>query len=451
LNAYGFHVTTTAVTLERGLFTSSIIKKSVDSDATAFGQASLPQKVWFCVFPDTEDKSATVFQYGRGSKTLFEYVERVPVDINYFSLDCSSSATFRTILVIKASRWLEYTNPYNRVCSVVNCEKVQETESESGTCGCEKCAHGYEPYNNNQECVVAAECPAQFGCIAADPPRCKCERCCCGLSFDPVTENCVNANMLLKPGTAIEDNIWLATLPNQPARPHTSTMETKFKAGSSYRMKKLSFACTETNLQNVRVSYDTSKPALGFIDYDSTHLVTNSDTAGKFDFSIYDNLRKSVQANPLFSASGFLNLDEIKLEEVTLTSMAKKTGNALQDMFKFVVEGAKQFAKDVEKTVDKTKKLVEDVKTKAVEIANDLKAKTEEIIKVADGEAKKFMKIAQKVYNDVAATAQKVSQVAVNFIAENADLLKTLNTVGGVIGSSIVTILPQAMNAIPGW
>jgi ElaB/YqjD/DUF883 family membrane-anchored ribosome-binding protein len=228
-------------------------------------------------------------------------------------------------------------------------------------------------------------------------------------------------------------------------------METKFKVGSSYRIKKLSFACTETNLQNVRVSYDESKPAMGFIDYDSTHLVVSSDTAGKFDFSIYDNLRKSVKANPLFSTSGFLNLDEIKLEEVTLKSMAKKTGGLLQDMFKFVVVGAQQFAKDVDKTVKDGQKLIEDAKTKAVELANNVKEKAQELIKVADEEAKKFMKVAKDVYDKAASVAQQVAQTAVNFVAENAELLKTLNAVGGTVAGSLAAFLPQAANFIPGW
>jgi hypothetical protein len=210
-------------------------------------------------------------------------------------------------------------------------------------------------------------------------------------------------------------------------------------------------ACTATSVQNIRVSYDTSAPALGFIDYDSTHLVTKSDTAGKFDFSIYDNLRKSVEANPLFSASGFLNLDEVKLEEVTLASMAKKSGNALQDLFKFVVEGSQQFSKGVEEAVKTGIKVVEDVKSKAVEIVNDLKAKTEEIIKVADGEIKKFMNVAEKAYKDVVSTVQKASQGAIDFIAQNADLLKTVSGVVGGIGSGLVTALPQLMNLIPGW
>ena len=61
-------------------------------DWPILAQDSLPQQVWFCVFPDTEDKSATVFQYGRGSSTLFEYVERAPVLINYFSIYCSNTS-----------------------------------------------------------------------------------------------------------------------------------------------------------------------------------------------------------------------------------------------------------------------------------------------------------------------------------------------------------------------
>ena len=61
------------------------------------------------------------------------------------------------------------------------------------------------------------------------------------------------------------------------------------------------------------------------------------------------------------------------------------------------------------------------------------------------------MKVAKKVYNDVAATAQKVTQGAVDFIAANADLLKTMNGIGGAIGAGVVTVLPQLMNLIPGW
>ena len=228
-------------------------------------------------------------------------------------------------------------------------------------------------------------------------------------------------------------------------------METKFKAGGSYRMKKLMFSCTETAVQNIRVSYDASKPALGFIDYDSTHLVTKSDTAGKFDFSIYDNLRKSVEANPLFSASGFLNLDEVKLEEVTLASMAKKSGNALQNMFKFVVEGAQQFAKGVDQAVQHVGKVVEDVKNKAETAVKELQKNAEELIKVADGEVKKFMKVAEKAYKDVVAVAQKVTKGAVDFVAQNADLLKTVTGIAGGIGAGLATALPQLMNLIPGW
>jgi hypothetical protein len=180
-------------------------------------------------------------------------------------------------------------------------------------------------------------------------------------------------------------------------------------------------------------------------------LVTSSDTAGKFDFSIYDNLRKSVKANPLFSTSGFLNLDEIKLEEVTLKSMAKKTGGLLQDVFKFVVVGAQQFAKDVDKTVKDGKKIIEDAKTKAVELANNVKEKAQELIKVADEEAKKFMKVAKDVYNKAASVAQQVAQTAVNFAAENSELLKTLNAVGGAVGGSLVGGLALASNYIPYW
>jgi acyl-CoA synthetase (AMP-forming)/AMP-acid ligase II len=80
-------------------------------------------------------------------------------------------------------------------------------------------------------------------------------------------------------------------------------------------------------------------------------LIKNSESAGKFDFSLYDNLRKSISANPLYSASGFLNLDEVKLEQVSLTSMAKNAGKSLKETFKFLTEGAQQFAKDFEKKV----------------------------------------------------------------------------------------------------
>jgi DNA uptake protein ComE-like DNA-binding protein len=463
LSAYGFHVKTTGVTFERGLFKNNVVlKKSTDANAAAFGQSSLAQKVWFCMFPDAEDASATVFQYGRDSITLFEYIEKSPVNINYFAMDCSKAATYRSIIIMAASRWLEYTNPYNRVCAIVNCEQVQETESESGTCACKRCAYGYEPYNNNQECVAASQCPAEFGCLAATPPKCICEECCCGLSFDPVSLNCVNANMMIRPGTTIQDNIWVAALESRPSSAPTTPMETKFKTGSSYRIKKIGFACTETNLQNIRVSYDESKPALGFIDYDSTHLVTSSDTAGKFDFSIYDNLRKSVKANPLFSTAGFLNLDEIKLEEVTVKSMIKKAGGFMQDLFKFVGEGAKKFAKDVDATVKQSKEFVdaavkkgqqfvEETKNKAVEVANDLKQKTQELIKVADEEAKKFMKTAEKVYNDVAKVAQDVTQAAVNLVADNAELLKTLNGIGGAVAGTLVATVPQLLSLTGVW
>jgi ElaB/YqjD/DUF883 family membrane-anchored ribosome-binding protein len=144
-------------------------------------------------------------------------------------------------------------------------------------------------------------------------------------------------------------------------------------------------------------------------------------------------------------------LDEIKLEEVTLKSMAKKTGGLLQDMFKFVVVGAQQFAKDVDKTVKDGQKLIEDAKTKAVELANNVKEKAQELIKVADEEAKKFMKVAKDVYDKAASVAQQVAQTAVNFVAENAELLKTLNAVGGTVAGSLAAFLPQAANFIPGW
>jgi len=186
LDAYSFQVGTKDVKLVKGLFSqASLLKKSSDTNALAFGQASLSQNVWFCVYPDAEDSTATVFSYGRGSYTLFEYVEKAPVLINYFAFDCSEISTYRRIVVIKASRWIESVNPFNRVCAILNCQKVQETESESGSCACEQCQHGYQPFDNNQECIVADECPAQFGCLAANPPECACEECCCGLSYDP--------------------------------------------------------------------------------------------------------------------------------------------------------------------------------------------------------------------------------------------------------------------------
>jgi archaellum component FlaC len=464
LTAYSFHVTTSYVTLERGLSGNSVVlKKSTSTDAAAYGTASLPQKVWFCMFPDTENPSSTVFQYGRGSDTLFEYSEEAPVNINYFALDCSKAATYRNIVVLQASRWLGHTKPFSRVCSILNCAKVQDTESLSGTCGCQQCAVGYEPLNNNQECVVAEQCPAQFGCLSATPPDCTCDECCCGLSFDPVSRNCVNANLFIRPGTALQDNIWTDSLPRVPGLSMAfNRMENKFKVGSSYRMKKVSFACTETNLQNIRVSYDESKPAQGFIDYDSTHLVSNSDTAGKFDFSIYDNLRKSVQANPLFSTAGFLNLDEVKLEKVTLVSMAKKSANLFKDAMNIVANGAKAFAADVKNKINEVSNTVNDVKKKVEEgaqnlkaqaekLGKDLKDKAEEIAKIADGEAQKFMNAAKKAYNDVASVAQQVSQTAVNFIAQNADLLKTLNAAGGAIAGSLAAGLPQLLNLIPAW
>jgi hypothetical protein len=219
-------------------------------------------------------------------------------------------------------------------------------------------------------------------------------------------------------------------------------METKFKAGSSYRLKKLMFACTETSVQNIRVSYDASTPALGFIDYDSTHLVTKSDTAGKFDFSIYDNLRKSVQANPLFSASGFLNLDEVKLEEVTLGSLAKKSGNALQNVFKFMVEGGKRFVDDI-------KNKAEDIKNKVVDTVNVLKNKAEEMVKIADGEFKKFVKAAEKAYNFVADGVKKGTQLVANYVADNAPWLRKVAEYTGPIAAGIA-VLSQGLNVIPG-
>ncbi len=61
------------------------------------------------------------------------------------------------------------------------------------------------------------------------------------------------------------------------------------------------------------------------------------------------------------------------------------------------------------------------------------------------------MNAAKKAYNDVASVAQQVSQTAVNFIAQNADLLKTLNAAGGAIAGSLAAGLPQLMNLIPAW
>ena len=124
-------------------------------------------------------------------------------------------------------------------------------------------------------------------------------------------------------------------------------------------------------------------------------------------------------------------------------------------MFKFVAEGAKQFAKDVDQAVTKTKAFVDDVNAKVQEKVNEIamgvKAQAEEIAKVVDGEAKKFMKVAQKAYNDVAATAQKVTQGAVDFMAQNADLLKTINGATGAFAAGLVSFLPQALSAIPVW
>jgi hypothetical protein len=443
-DAYSFHIGTKEVKFEKG-FSGTVIKKTDDSNALAFGQNQLSQNVWFCVYPDAEDSSITVFSYGRGSYTLFETTQKDPVMINYFAIDCTQESTYRNIAVLDASRLLDSVKSFNRACKIVNCEQVQGSESDSGSCACERCDFGYQPYNNNQECVVADQCIAQFGCLSASPPLCTCEECCCGLSYDPISNNCVNANLLSGPG--------LGTAVLEPgldfSHRHftdkaTNKMSTKFKAGSSYRLKKLMFSCTETSVQNIRLSYDTSKPALGFIDYDSTHLITTSAIAGKFDFSIYDNLRQSVAANPLYSASGFLNLDEVKLEEVNLASIAKKTGNALQEAFKFIAEGAQQFAKDAQK-------LVKDAKEGVDKIVKDVKAKADEIAKIADTEFKKFVKFADKAYKDVVSVVQKVSQGAVDFVSQNAGLLKTLTGIGGAVGSALVTALPQLMNAIPGW
>lgn len=465
-DAYSFHIGTSEVKFEKG-FSGNVIKQTGDTNALAFGQSQLSQNVWFCIYPESEDSSVTVFAYGRGSRTLFEVSRTEPVMINYFAIDCSQLSTYRNIAVLKASRLLDTVTPFNRACKIVNCEKTQESESESGTCACEQCDYGYQSQNNNQECVVADQCMAQFGCLAANPPQCLCEECCCGLSYDPSSNKCINANFVSGEGLgkAVLETAGVPTYTPEGrgcTPPVVNKMATKFKPGSSYRLKKIMLSCTETNVQNIRLTYDTSKPALGFIDYDSTHLLQQSDTAGTFDFSMYDNLRKSVAANPLYSASGFLNLDEVKLEEVTLSSMSKKSANLLHDAFKFIGEGAKQFAKDVDKTlktvasnIQKTaehvKKTAEDVKNTVVQIAKDVKSKVEEIAKIADTEVKKFMKAADKAYKSVVSVVQKVAQGAVDFVAANSGLLKTVVTVAGGIGSALATALPQLMNAIPYW
>jgi ElaB/YqjD/DUF883 family membrane-anchored ribosome-binding protein len=251
--------------------------------------------------------------------------------------------------------------------------------------------------------------------------------------------------MMIRPGTKVQDHITETMMEStSKSAEKTAVVQNEFKVGGSYRLKSLRFSCTETNLQNIRVSYDTSKPSLGFIDYDSTHLVIKGDTAGKFDFSIYDNLRKQVDANPIFSKAGFLNLDEVKLEEVTLASMAKKGAQGMQNIFKTLVEGGKELFKQVEA---KAKEAHEHLQKAAV----FLKEKAEEVAKVADQEIRKFVKTANKIYADVAATAQKVAGAVVNFVADNADLLKVLANVGGGVASGLVTLLPQLMNLIPGW
>jgi len=61
------------------------------------------------------------------------------------------------------------------------------------------------------------------------------------------------------------------------------------------------------------------------------------------------------------------------------------------------------------------------------------------------------MKTAQKVYNDVASVAQQVSQGAVNLIADNAGLLKTLNGIGGAVAGSLMTTLPQLLSLTGVW
>jgi hypothetical protein len=434
-SAYSFHVGTKEVKFEKG-FSGTVIKKTDDTNALAFGQNQLSQNVWFCVYTDSEDSSITVFSYGRGSHTLFEVTQKDPVMINYFAIDCSQESTYRNVAVLAAPRFLDSVTSFNRACKIVNCEKVQAIESENGDCACEKCDFGYMPYNNNQECAVADECIAEFGCLVATPPICTCEECCCGLSYDPSTNKCVNANLLsgLDHGAVLEPGI-----PKSPFNTlAVSTMATNFKSGSSYRLKKLLFSCTETNVQNIRLSYDASKPALGVIDYDSTHLIQPSDPAGTFDFSMYDNLRKSVAANPLYSASGFLNLDEVKLEKFSLSSIAKKASNTLKNTFKFITEGAKLIKKYNPVNV-------------AFEITRDLADSAKEIIKIADGEVKKFMKVAKKAYHDVVSLVQKVSREVIDFAAENADLLKTISGIAGQVGGALVSVAPQLMNAIPGW
>jgi hypothetical protein len=251
--------------------------------------------------------------------------------------------------------------------------------------------------------------------------------------------------MMIRPRTKVQDHVTEMMMDSTSnAVEKTAVVQNQFKVGGSYRLKSLRFSCTESNLQNIRVSYDTSKPSLGFIDYDSTHLVIKGDTAGKFDFSIYDNLRKQVDANPIFSKAGFLNLDEVKLEEVTLASMAKKAGQGMQNVFKTLVEGGKELFKQVEV---KAKEAHEQLQ----QAGKFLKEKAEEVAKIADQEIRKFVKTANKVYADVAATAQKVAGAVVNFVADNADLLKVLTNVGGGVASGLVTLLPQLMNLIPGW
>ncbi len=428
-DAYSFHVGTKEVKFEKG-FSGTVLKKTDDTNALAFGQNQLSQNIWFCVYAESEDSSTTVFSYGRGSRTLFQVTQKDPVVINYFAIDCTQESTYRNVAVLAAPRFLDSVTSFNRACKIVNCEKVQEIESENGDCACERCDFGYMPYNNNQECVIADQCIAQFGCLVATPPICTCEECCCGLSYDPITNNCVNTNFLSGPDHSAVVEPGIPKLPKFAV----NTMATKFKPGSSYRLKKILFSCTETNVQNIRISYDASKPALGVIDYDSTHLIIQSDPAGTFDFSMYDNLRKSVAANPLYSASGFLNLDEVKLEKFSLSSIAKKASGTLKNTFKFITEGAKVIQK-----------------YNPVNIAKELADSAKQIIKIADGEVKKFMKVAKKAYQDVVSLVQKVSREVVDFAAENADLLKTISGIAGQVGGALVSVAPQLMNAIPGW
>ena len=136
----------------------------------------------------------------------------------------------------------------------------------------------------------------------------------------------------------------------------------------------------------------------------------------------------------MYSASGFLNLDEVKLEKFSLSSLAKKASNTLKNTFKFITEGAK---------------LIE--KYNPVNVAREFANSAKEIIKIADGEVKNFMRVAKKAYQDVVSLVQKMSREVIDFAAENADLLKTIGGIAGQVGGALVTVAPQLMNAIPGW